>query len=88
LSTATGSYNGTVMSVNQFRGSNGRLDGFPIVTVDSNKHAIADNKAVIAKALNSSKDIRTSALRFTITASGKDSVVLSGATINVLSNYS
>jgi hypothetical protein len=48
---------------------------------------IADNKAVIAKATNSSKNLTTSALRFTVTASGKDSVILSGATVTLSSNY-
>jgi hypothetical protein len=41
----------------------------------------------VAKASNSSKNITTSAVRFTVTASGKDSVVLSGAVFNITSNY-
>jgi hypothetical protein len=53
-----------------------------------NQHWIAENKAVVAKASNSSKEITSSALRFTVTASGKDSVTLSGTSLDVsLSGY-
>jgi uncharacterized protein (DUF2345 family) len=41
----------------------------------------------VAKASNSSKNITSSAVRFTITASGKDQVVLTGATVTLTSNY-
>jgi hypothetical protein len=44
--------------------------------------------AVVAKASNASKDLSSSALRFTVSATGKDSVTLNGATFdNVLSGY-
>ncbi|MDD2908049.1 MAG: S-layer homology domain-containing protein [Candidatus Gracilibacteria bacterium] len=70
------------------KGTNGTLVAMNALTVASNVHAIEENKAVVAKASNSSKDLSTSALRFTVTASGKDSVTLSGATFdNVLSGY-
>jgi hypothetical protein len=46
-------------------------------SVTSNAHAIAENVAIFAKATNSSKELTTSALRFTVTASGKNNVSLS-----------
>jgi hypothetical protein len=53
-----------------------------------NTHAIEENFAVVAKAANASKDLSTSALRFTVTASGKDGVTLNGANFdNLLSGY-
>jgi hypothetical protein len=55
-------------------------------SVVSNTHAIAEDVAVVAKATNSSKEIASSALRFSVTASGKNGVTLSGATFeNTLS---
>ncbi len=72
------------------RGSNGTIKAIDAssVNVASNQHLVAENKAVIAKSSNSSKNLTTSALRFTVTASGKDSVVLSGATFsNLFSGY-
>lgn len=74
----------------QVRGSNGTIKAIDAssVNVASNLHLVAENKAVIAKSSNSSKNLTTSALRFTVTASGKDSVVLSGATFsNLFSGY-
>lgn len=78
-----------VASTSKVKATNGTLstlvEGSAAV---SNTHAIEENMAVVAKATNSSKDLSTSALRFTVTASGKDSVTLSGATFdNVLSGY-
>lgn len=56
--------------------------------VVGNQHTIAENTAVVVKTTNSSKDLATSALRFSVTASGKDQVTLSWATFdNVLSGY-
>lgn len=56
--------------------------------VAGNVHTISENTAVVAKLTNSSKDLATSALRFSVTASGKDQVTLSWATFdNVLSGY-
>lgn len=70
------------------KSSNGTLSTLVGSNVASNVHAIEENMAVVAKAANSSKDLSTSALRFTVTASGKDSVTLSGASFdNVLSGY-
>lgn len=66
----------------QIKASNGNVKAVDATSVDvaSNVHKIAENKAVIAKSSNSSKDLETSALRFTVTASGKDQVTLSGIT--------
>ena len=54
--------------------------------ITSKAHATAENTLVIAKAANVSKDITSSALRFTVTAAGKDKVVLTG--LNVTSQLS
>lgn len=57
-------------------------------TVKSNLHAVAQNSAVVAKATNSSKELTTSALRFTVTASGKNFVTLANVKLSsVLSGY-
>lgn len=50
-----------------------------IASVDSSTHLVQENRAIVAKATNSSKNLATSALRFTVTASGKDSVTLNSA---------
>jgi hypothetical protein len=50
--------------------------------LSSNTHAIAQNTLVVAKAANSSKLLTTSALRFTVTAAGKNSITLSGVVLN------
>ncbi|MDD5769333.1 MAG: S-layer homology domain-containing protein [Candidatus Gracilibacteria bacterium] len=70
------------------KATNGSTIAMVGANVLSNTHLVDENKAVIAKATNSSKDISTSALRFSVTASGKDQVTLSGATFsNQLSGY-
>lgn len=51
--------------------------------VTSRTHAVAENTAVVAKATNSSKELTSSALRFTVTAAGKDFVTLSGASLDI-----
>jgi hypothetical protein len=71
-----------------FKSSNGTVSNFKGETfITWNSHWIAENKAVVAKATNSSKNLTTSSLRFTITASGKNQVVLKSANISVNSNY-
>lgn len=50
--------------------------------VISNTHAVAENVLVVAKDANANKSLSSSALVFTVTASGKDSVTLSGFTID------
>lgn len=77
------------------RGSNGSeitsgTSGFTYTadSVVSNLHAVAENTAVFAKATNSSKELTTSALRFTVTANGKNNVTLAGLTLaGKLSGY-
>ncbi len=72
----------------QVRASNGRVVLATGNSVASNLHLVAENKAVVAKSSNASKNLTTSALRFSVTASGKDNVVLSGATFsNLFSGY-
>lgn len=56
------------------RASNGSTVSPVFAAVASATHTIAENSFVVAKAANASKGLTTSALRFTITASGKDSV--------------
>ncbi len=51
-------------------------------SVTSASHAIAQNKAVVSKASNSSKLLTTSALRLSVYADGKDQITLSGLTLN------
>ena len=65
------------------RGTNG-LEVSPTSTfaIASNAHAVAQNTAVIAKASNPSKEITTSALRFTVAASGKNSIALRTLALN------
>ena len=54
----------------------------------SKTHAVSQNTAVIAKAANASQLITTSALRFTVAASGKDFVTLNSINLNAqLSGY-
>ncbi len=64
----------------KFTWSNGS-DDTEAQVVSGKVHAIADNVLVIAKASNSSKLISNSALRFTVTASGKDEITLSGVNL-------
>lgn len=63
-----------------FRDSNGSEDT-QTGSVSSNTHAVVENLAIFAKASNPSKEISSSALRFTVTASGKNSVTLTGLTL-------
>ncbi|NVP18144.1 hypothetical protein HUU51_05505, partial [Candidatus Gracilibacteria bacterium] len=70
------------------RSTNGSTIAMVGANVTGNTHLVNEDKAVVAKATNSSKNLTTSALRFTVTASGKDSVTLTGATFtNLLSGY-
>lgn len=70
------------------RSTNGSTIAMVGANVTWNTHLVNEDKAVVAKATNSSKNLTTSALRFTVTASGKDSVTLTGATFtNLLSGY-
>ncbi len=50
----------------------------------SNAHAVAQNTAVIAKASNPSKNLATSALRFTVSASGQNMVTLTSIDLTSL----
>lgn len=67
------------------KGSNGAVKAVDVssVNVASKTHKVAENKAVIAKSSNSSKLLINSALRFSVTASGKDQVSLSGANLTL-----
>ncbi|MEI6672486.1 MAG: S-layer homology domain-containing protein [bacterium] len=57
-------------------------------TIASRTHAINENTLVIAKAANTSKLLTTSALRFTATAAGKNSVTLNSVSLtNLLAGY-
>lgn len=69
----------------QVRASNGSTVAVAtFAPVVSNVHAVAENTFVVSKATNSSKGLTTSALRFTVAASGKDSVTLNSLNFNNL----
>jgi hypothetical protein len=70
------------------KATNGSIVAAIGTDVSSNTHKIDENLAVVAKSANPSKDLSTSALRFSVTASGKNGVTLTSATFdNVLSGY-
>lgn len=76
-----------VLSSTVIKGTNG-TEKTVTTSVVSKTHAIAQNTLVIAKATNSSKELTSSALRFTVTAAGKDNVTLSGVSLTTqLSGY-
>ncbi|NOZ43790.1 MAG: hypothetical protein GXP45_01225, partial [bacterium] len=83
-STETG---GIAMTVDytgtNIKGSNGATVQVTGSNVDSRTHATAENTLFVAKAENPNKGLTTSALRFTITADGKNSVTLTGLSINI-----
>lgn len=70
-----GSAEVTLTTLN-IRGSNGSTVTPSFSALTSNTHAIAEDSMVVAKGTNGSKNLSTSALRFTVAASGKDSVTL------------
>ncbi|MBU1759096.1 hypothetical protein KKG31_08505 [Patescibacteria group bacterium] len=73
----------TVDSANvNIKGSNGNTIAAAGSSVVSRSHAIAENVITVAKAANTNKSLTTSALRFTVTAAGTDSVLLTGVTLN------
>jgi len=75
-------------AASNIRATNGSTLVMQGVDVAGNTHLVNENKAVVAKATNSSKNLTTSALRFTVTASGKDSVTLNSATFaNTFGGY-
>ena len=59
----------------------------PSVTVAGNTHQIAENTILVKKLDNPNKELSTSALRFSISANGKDSVNVTAFDITVTSNY-
>jgi hypothetical protein len=70
------------------KGSNGGVVSFTGSDVASNNSDIAQNTAKIAQVTPTNKDIATDAMEFSITAAGKNSVTLSGATFsNTVSGY-
>jgi len=52
--------------------------------VKSNTHFVAENVLVVAKSTNNNKSLSTSAMVFTVTASGKDSVSLKSFNFNTI----
>lgn len=72
-----------VLASSNVKATNGKTIAMIGSNVASNVHMIDENKAVVAKASNSSKLLINSALRFTVTASGKDQVTLSGANLTL-----
>jgi hypothetical protein len=94
LNTATGSLKVSLDQTNtgatMIKSSNG-TDIQAIASssaITSNDHRVEENMAVIAKESNGSKDLATSAVRFSITATGKSQATLSGFTVKAnLSGY-
>jgi hypothetical protein len=75
-------------SESQVKSTDGTVTALGGVDVASESHLIVENKAVVAKAANPSKALTTSALKFTVSASGKDSATLNTLRFNnVLSGY-
>ncbi len=76
------------VSASTVKATNGTITALAGSDIVGNTHKILENSAVIAKGTNSSKDLVTSALRFTVTAAGKDNVTLNSATFaNIFSGY-
>jgi len=70
------------------RSSNGSTIAANVAGGITATHDIDENTFVVAKAANASKSLATSALRFTITASGKDSVLVNSIDVDaVLAGY-
>jgi hypothetical protein len=77
-----------VVAGSDVKGSNGSTIAMSGVNVASLSHDIAQNTFKLAAAANASKELRTSAIRFTVTAAGKNNVTLTGITLNnLLSGY-
>lgn len=76
LTITTGSTN--------IKGSNGTTIAIGGANVTSNTHMILENTATLAMSANAGKLLTTSALRFTVTAAGKNSVELTGLNFNNL----
>jgi hypothetical protein len=70
------------------RATNGATVTPSFTDIAANTHLIAENTLTLAKAANTSKDLATSAMRFTVTASGKTWVTLTGITLTtILAGY-
>ncbi len=76
-------------SQSKIKSSNGTVYSMGgIAAIASNDHRIEENMAIVAKDSNGSKDLNTSAVRYSVTASGKDQATLTGITVKaVLSGY-
>ena len=76
------------VSASNIKGTNGTLYVIDGSDVASNVHFIVENKAVVSKNTNGSKSLTTSALRFSVTATGEDSVELNTISFNnIFSGY-
>ena len=70
------------------KSSNGSIVAATGGPLASNTHATSQNTMTVQKADNSSKLLTTSALRFSVTAAGKNSVILTGLNFtNALAGY-
>lgn len=70
-------------SATTIKGSNGNTIAVAGNDVTCNTMAIADSIIKIAQAANTSKDLGSSALKFTVTALGKNSTIMTGLTTYV-----
>jgi hypothetical protein len=69
----------------QVRATNGSTVVASGEDVLSSTHEIVENRVVVAKLANPNKAIATSALRFSVTAQGKDKVTLTALPLDLVS---
>ena len=88
-STATGVVVTLDWNNSKVKGTNGNIVAMTwVASITSSTHRIEENMVVIAKEANPSIAIATSALRFSVAATGLDSVTLTGITLDTsIANY-
>ncbi len=85
---ATGAVVNLAHTGSKIMSSNGNEIAMTGSDIAWNTNIISENMAVVAQDSNSNKDLATSALRFSVTATGNNEVVLSGVTIKAnISGY-
>ena len=80
--TVSVSLDGTASNIKGSNGTTYAMDTTNVATVTSNTHRVEENLAVVAQEANPNKEVANSAIRFSITATGKDQVTLSDITVN------
>jgi hypothetical protein len=80
----TATLNAGVASGSKVKSTDGTVSDLLGADVASLSHIIVENRAIITKDDNINKALTTSALRFKVSASGKDPVILTELTLNAL----